>query len=330
MAGKLGQAAVSNWHCRNRDEVAAALESVFPDTGGLALVGRGRGFYHDQTLVSVGDVRLARYHNSGIRFTATQSDSLHIGVAIRGSARVKSQGVEVSTRPFLRGNAIAPCERFLVDVSPGTISYTVELPRKVIESQAEALFGRSVDPVDCEAEVDLNNAAGSALVRNLLSSFNEIVWLESTKLSPLGAADFSEILTNLVLATVFPAVCEELGSEVADAGQTACRRARQYLDACAHQPLRISDLAREMNVSVRGLQVGFRRQFGCSPLQYLLARRLELARERLMAPLPGDTVTTVATEFGFMNLGKFAARYRARFCELPSETLKRSKARLGA
>jgi transcriptional regulator GlxA family with amidase domain len=94
--------------------------------------------------------------------------------------------------------------------------------------------------------------------------------------------------------------------------------------------LRIADLAKTMGVTVRSLQIGFRRQFGCSPLQYLLTRRLELARERLMSPMPGDTITMIATEHGFMNLGKFASRYRARFCELPSETLRRRRSALQA
>ncbi|MCY1310697.1 Helix-turn-helix domain protein [compost metagenome] len=47
--------------------------------------------------------------------------------------------------------------------------------------------------------------------------------------------------------------------------------------------------------------------------------RLEAARERLLRA-PGLSITEVALEFGFANLGRFASYYRERYGELPSRT----------
>jgi transcriptional regulator GlxA family with amidase domain len=44
----------------------------------------------------------------------------------------------------------------------------------------------------------------------------------------------------------------------------------------------------------------------------------------LQAALPGETVTGIALECGFGNLGEFAGRYRRRFGEKPSETFRRA------
>jgi len=44
----------------------------------------------------------------------------------------------------------------------------------------------------------------------------------------------------------------------------------------------------------------------------------------LQAALPGETVTAIALECGFGNLGEFASRYRRRFGEKPSETFRRA------
>jgi AraC-like DNA-binding protein len=83
-------------------------------------------------------------------------------------------------------------------------------------------------------------------------------------------------------------------------------------------------LARLVGVSERTLQLTFARSTGCSPMAYVRGLRLELARERLLTTSTGPpTVLDVATGCGFGHAGRFAAAYRARFGEAPSETLRR-------
>ena len=61
-----------------------------------------------------------------------------------------------------------------------------------------------------------------------------------------------------------------------------------------------------------------------SPKQYLLLRRMQLARWALRAASPeATTVTELATRYGFWQLGRFAVEYRALFGETPSATLQR-------
>ena len=62
---------------------------------------------------------------------------------------------------------------------------------------------------------------------------------------------------------------------------------------------------------------------GCSPRDYLIACRLELARTRLLAGGEGHTVTRIALDCGFTDMAVFARKYRVHFGERPSETLRR-------
>lgn len=322
------QHAVSHRRCSQPDQVAAGLGAAFQNVRDLDF--KRHGFHYEQTIISLGDLRLVRYQNSGVSFSAIQGTSFHIGFVIRGSVAVRSRGHDVSTRPFVAGNTIGSLEQFSVNVSPETITHTLDLPHELLTRQAEALFGKRVDTTPSACAVDLRSDAGCALVRNARSVFSEALWFESTRLSGLAVASFTELLANLILATTFPRLCSEQDSEVADPGQNATKRARQFLDDFAHEPVRISQLAEVTGVSVRSLQQRFQKEFGCSPLQYLIARRLELAHERLSSPMRADTVTSVAAECGFMNLGKFASRYRIRYGVLPSETLKKSRVALWA
>ncbi len=58
-----------------------------------------------------------------------------------------------------------------------------------------------------------------------------------------------------------------------------------------------------------------------SPKQYLLLRRMHLARRALRDSAPGETtVTDIATRHGFWQFGRFAGEYRSLFGEAPSTT----------
>ena len=58
--------------------------------------------------------------------------------------------------------------------------------------------------------------------------------------------------------------------------------------------------------------------------------RLERARQKLSSLDAETSVTAVAFECGFGNLGHFARDYHERFGERPSETLRRSRGGYGA
>ena len=87
----------------------------------------------------------------------------------------------------------------------------------------------------------------------------------------------------------------------------------------------MESLAREVHMSVRSIQQGFRAELGMSPMAFVRERRLERVHEELTDAIPSDgvTVTAVAERWGFHHLGSFAVEYRKRWGEAPSETLRR-------
>ncbi len=100
------------------------------------------------------------------------------------------------------------------------------------------------------------------------------------------------------------------------------RHAAEYIHTHWASPIRLDDLVTASGVSKRSLHSGFRRHFGVPPMTYLRNVRLDRARLRLSNALAAEaSVTAIALECGFGHLGKFAAAYRERFGEQPSETL---------
>jgi transcriptional regulator GlxA family with amidase domain len=94
---------------------------------------------------------------------------------------------------------------------------------------------------------------------------------------------------------------------------------REHLD----EPLPMATLCHVTGVSERSLRNACHAVRGTSPKRYLTRRRLEAVRHALALAQPGqDTVTRIATDFGFFELGRFAGMYTEVFGERPSDTLR--------
>jgi AraC-like DNA-binding protein len=105
----------------------------------------------------------------------------------------------------------------------------------------------------------------------------------------------------------------------------AIRTAVDVIEAEAQLPLTLSSIAARSQVSVRSLQQGFKRHLGMSPMSYLREVRLRRAHQTLLASDPSIvTVASVAYDWGFTNLGRFAAAHAARYSEPPAKTLRRT------
>ena len=91
------------------------------------------------------------------------------------------------------------------------------------------------------------------------------------------------------------------------------------------EPIQLAQLCDAAGVSERSLRNACHAVCGTSPKRYLTRRRMEAVRVALAAAHPGQaTVTRIATDYGFFELGRFAATYASLFGERPSETLRSS------
>jgi AraC-like DNA-binding protein len=111
---------------------------------------------------------------------------------------------------------------------------------------------------------------------------------------------------------------------VTDPGRRVVHEAISYIDAHLAEPITMESIARNVHMSIRSVQQGFRDELGMSPMAYVRDRRLERVHAELADALPSDgvTVTDVATRWGFNHLGSFAVEYRKRWGTSPSETLR--------
>jgi AraC-like DNA-binding protein len=146
--------------------------------------------------------------------------------------------------------------------------------------------------------------------------------LDTALAHPLVLAGAIDAIAGTALAT-FPHNSDPLGDPLRLAWPAAIRRAAAYIDAHPDRPITLSDIAAAAAISVRTLQSGFQRHLGTTPMLYLRQVRLAHAHDDLQNadPTHGDDVATIARQWGFGHLGRFAGYYRAAYGRSPSHTL---------
>ena len=139
---------------------------------------------------------------------------------------------------------------------------------------------------------------------------------------PEAARGLEQALTEAMVACLATAnTLEERAAQRRH--ELIMRRFHRVIEEHPDQPLYLPEICRAIRVPDRTLRVCCQEHLGMSPKQYLLARRMHMARRDLTRAVPATTtVTEIASRYGFWQFGYFASVYRSLFGELPSATLK--------
>lgn len=282
-----------------------------------------RGQTRTHTSVCLEHVQIDHFQAVGGVISGINPKSFELGFAIRGGISVERGRDEQVALPG--GNVVSfggAGSKIKLDTLPGSIVLSLCFSPHLLQKAGASILGDTFE-LEHDRLFDPRTDASRALVRNTNSIFVELMELEKVGLSALAGAAYEELLANLAIAAMYPELTEDIDSSVV--APRLVERAQEIIAARAASPVSIQDVALELGVTVRTLQLEFRKHRGFTPLQFLINRRLTMAREKLLNPTFGGNVHDVAMSCGFTNGSKFSSRYRAMFGELPSETLARGR-----
>ncbi|MET8760193.1 helix-turn-helix transcriptional regulator [Lentzea sp. NPDC004782] len=139
--------------------------------------------------------------------------------------------------------------------------------------------------------------------------------------NPLVLRNATRLLVSITLAT-FPnsTLVGPKASDRRDAHPLTVRRAVAFIEDNAAKDITAADIARAARVSIRAIQLAFRRHLDMTPMAYLRQVRLSCAHDDLQAA--NGSVTAIAARWGYARPSVFAAHYRAAYGVLPSQTLR--------
>ena len=202
--------------------------------------------------------------------------------------------------------------------------YTCSFPEELLSSVGEALKIGGIDEVSGGVEAI---RVGSSAIMKLQSCLRRICQSVRDDATALSNNSLASKLTLALPNNLMNAIGSGKGKCPPTTGHkrlAALTRAEAFIALYACDNIKIADVCHAADVSERTLKYAFVEQFGIGPKEYLHAYRLNAVRRQLRNDDTRTTrVTDVANLWGFWHMGQFAADYRQRFEELPSETLQR-------
>jgi AraC-like DNA-binding protein len=173
-----------------------------------------------------------------------------------------------------------------------------------------------------QSQLELGSSAGQLILDQIKSGLRCADQFGPQNLPPLIVSHIENTLMSALLFLQPHDRTEEF-SQLSTTGEgRIVTRVRDYLEAHADEEIDMPRLVEVAGVPLRTLYHLFRQSLGTTPMQLLRDIRLDRVRQALLEGGAERTVTTVAFEWGFDHLGRFAQQYRARFGESPSETLR--------
>jgi AraC-like DNA-binding protein len=244
-------------------------------------------------------------------------------IPLRGGAEIRCGAQQVDATPRLASlpSPTEPLSMRWADDSPHLI---VQLSRPALLSRLESLLQAPVgQALVFDLGVPLDNPALAPLVHFI--DYLRLT-LDAGNALQAGSALAEHAEAYLMSSLLMSAGHNHSRALAGDAQRRllprVVRRAQEYMAAHAEEPLSLADVCREVGCSARALQMAFRQHAGQGPMEFLREMRLDRVRAELQASagVSGSGVREVAQRYGFLHLGHFAAQYRARFGERPSET----------
>jgi AraC-like DNA-binding protein len=322
-----GPGARGEVHLRSRDPAeASALAARVYHEHRLTVLGDHRAFAMTLDAASLGPITLGwLLYDTEIRVDAEPHiEAYQINLVTAGQVRgyCGSQQIVATSSTGMIFGPDRP-NGFTGWRTP-SLMLGIKIERHALEDELEQLLQRPVTgPIAFGLEFDLSRrgaADWNQLVCTLATGFfdPESLFRQPIMTGPLVHA----ILSGLLLSADHD-LRSQLDAPTRRIGPTTIRRAYEYIEQHAHEPLTVAQIASWAGVSTRALQQGFQRSLGATPHQIIQHIRLERAHHDLVTSSTGEaTVAGIGARWGFPHAGRFAARYHARYNMYPSTTLR--------
>lgn len=303
------------------DEVQAFCETVYMPYKVRPLE---RFSKPDATMISAmaGRVTMTRFsYGTGIFLDQFDPEAGNILVlnTLRGALNHQADGAPVSTGAG--ESFVVDCSRtdYWLEGDPDHMQLNLTIPHQVMADTAERWFGFVPDDTLWTSRVKFGgpNTAWPSLLDYAARALTRTGTIAA---DAALARHIEEVLCVELLRHWAAQAGVKLESGARAAAPGYVRRAEEIFEAEARDAPTVGDVAKRVGVSARTLSGGFQRFRGISPRDFLAARRLEGFRADLETAPAHLSVSEIAVDWGFSNLGALAGRYRDRFGELPSQT----------
>jgi AraC-like DNA-binding protein len=317
----------SSWTRTTSVEQAVRLcgNSYYPHS--LTLMGTSKKFSLTQRVTQIGPITIGDIaYGTDVGLDFAELGSYHVALPIAGCLEGRHRGTPVTATPDLAAVFRPEGETVLTRWHANSRLLAVRFDRAAVVEALGSLLGRpDIVSVPFDATMDTTTGLARSWARTIRALSRQVESPDNVITHPMVAAPLAETVIRGFLLTASHPYRQALTQQCEPPRHQAVRTATETIEASPRSPLTTSLLAAQSHVSVRTLQLSFQRHLGVSPMTYLRMVRLRHAHAELRAADPSHTtVASIAHDWGFTHLGRFADMYASTYGELPSETLRRT------
>lgn len=253
------------------------------------------------------------------------TDFYLIQLPLRGTARIEAEGRVIDTYP---GKAIVidPTAYTRMVWSEGCEQFLVQISRDLINRMSAQCLGeehtKDTRFSDCMDHWNGNHLAWWRHLFNFIQEYGQVHNVyKNDEISRLGV----ESLVKSLLYQLENNHTDLLYDRQRNVLPRHVKIAQKFMYEHFNEHLVIKDLVDLLEISERSLFDGFRKFSNTTPMKFLQDVRLREAHRCLSDPQCNCSITEVALNCGFTQLGRFSQQYRDRFGELPSDTIRISR-----
>lgn len=245
----------------------------------------------------------------------------HLNFPVRGDTTVAQGNARRSFSGGHTGVAFGPSAPVFLRWSADSEQYHLNVSQARLETHASKLLGSPVDgDIGFDLTFDLDTPRGRTVLSMTRFLHAELSRDDGIASVPIALHEFESALMTQLLMTIPNRFTPLLNAPTQRNPRERIRDAVDYIREHAQDELSVADIAAAVGLSVRALQVGFQREAGASPMEFVRSIRLDLAHRDLV--LGAGAVNEVAHRWHFHHVGRFASLYMARFGTHPSQTLR--------
>ena len=292
----------------------------------LSVTGSPAAFEAHLASGNAGAVRLLELdYGTDIRIRRGPVDD-YVGIVIplSGWLRMRLADTMVVAQPYRTMTIVGNDQPVDISWPASTRVVMVRLDRAALTSALGILLPWTGPKPVRVASVPISGSEGFAIygaVQMIARAFDQFGSPEAVP------ATQSRLLAQQMLVTTLLAVPHSFSARLHEpavpASHAKVQAALRLVAAEQSAERSMLDLAAELSISLRALELGFRRELDTTPHEYLRTSRLARVHEELARADPRHTtVSAIASKWGFANHGRFARAYRELFGESPAQTLR--------
>jgi len=269
-------------------------------------------------------VQMGQLGSGNIVEGQTAAEGCLLYLPLTDECEYSANGLRIAKDAFM---ILEPGSEFCVSTKFEHDWCTIAIPAHILDLELEH-GGRSVASQKAFCRVTLPDRRLASQFRNsvreILATAAQYPQFESALASSVASASLLKLGARIV--------DHEQQHEAPRSGRPKLprseiiRRSRAWLEEHEGERVNVRELAAAAEVSERTLRTAFNERYGVGPVRYLQLRSLhQIYRALREADAEETTVAETLFQHGEWELGRFAARYRQLFGELPSETLRATR-----